>query len=105
MKLRRILVSLTVFTEVEIEPEQINDGVQYIFDCIKSILEKDETGVFNLKAHIKLDSETERIDAEIQRRIQHNVQKKSQNEKLTGQLNKLEDTNFAKIQKLSEGLG
>ena len=97
-------MSLTIETDPEMVPEQINDSVEYIFECIKTILEKDESGVFELKAKIKLDSEAERIDAEIQTRIKYNLQTKSQNEKLAKELARIEDSNFAKIQKLSEGM-
>lgn len=97
-------MSLAIETDSVPKPEQINDNIPDIFDSIKTILEKDEAGVFNLKASGQLDSETERVDAEIQKRIQFNLEKTSQNEKLENTLNELKKKNSVKIQKLSEGL-
>ena len=95
-------MSLNVETDPSNEQEQIKDSMTYIFDGIKRILEKDEAGIFKLKASAKLDSETERIDVEIQKRIQYNLEKKSQNGKLNQRLDTLKKANAAKIQKLSE---
>lgn len=95
-------MSITIETETEKNPEQINESTDYIFNGIKSILEKDEFGLFELKSKKKIDEEIERIDDQIQKMIEVTQDRKEKNTKLSELVQQLKNENESKAKTLIE---
>ena len=89
-------MSISVEIESVENQEQINDSVEYIFKGIKSILEKDEFGLFELKSKRKIDDEIERIDEQIQKMIAASQDKTDKNSTLSTLVQQLKVSNTSK---------
>lgn len=98
-------MSITVELDSEETHEQINDSVQYIFEGIKSILEKDEFGFFELKSKRKIDDEIERTDEQIQKLIAANRDRDDKNSQLLKLVEQLKVSNKSKAATLINRIG
>ena len=63
-------MSIKTISDIEIEPEQINEDIDHIFTGIKTILETDEFGYFQLKAKGKIEQELDKFNSTIERLLE-----------------------------------
>jgi len=98
-------MSILVECDSERSHEQINDSVEYIFNGIKSILENDEFGIFELRASKRTDDEIERTDEQIQKMIVASQERNDKNTKLSNLVQQLKSANQTKAETLIKRIG
>ena len=95
-------MSIKTISDIEIEPEQINEDVDHIFEGIKAILKNDEFGYFQSKAKYQIEQELEKFNGAIEKLLQMKSTTQSELTSINQKLENVKSKNKMNLEQLKE---